>query len=809
MNKRKLANNEMHSTNFLKRAKIAVEGPLKENVIRYYLMPSLEHISAVKIVITLWSRADIQDEIIKLSTLSEGYNSSKDMNKLCQGVKNKILDMVLELSEFDVIRKILSDTINPIWQEIFDWMEYQDNRVFCNNYRYQDTQYIAVNYLDSLVWTSRGIIDYKETAKTLLAKEQLSDNNKYHLACTHCFEDDIAIIIPRVVDTVLDLWFFDIQTMVYFWTAHLTGDFTELNKMVYYYNANYKTNCSINECVFRVLACDRVDSKNPVAIKYMFNKLSDEEKSRQIVSVVKEIRNTDIQCFFLSQMNAEQQQEVFKANANHILLSFFDNWLWKDYFLPTIHHIWDIMSGLDYLRVLEGIKDSMIQHYEDVEKYNGYKAISKELWRSAPKYLKEFIFEFQNGSRGRNIFLGLLCKKNIDVIQLMLPDINDIQKKTIIFSYRSINKCYWLIINDQLDVVEMFMSSTLVSEEDINMFKQMLVKDRGHDIAVHFIQNQEWGKVEQFMQWAFKSEEEIREFKEDLAYSKICIDILETIVASNKADFEELENHFKWCSSNISIIVDQFKAEIPELFTEVICKLIEEDKYQFLEQILNWCFLNSQPQIDQFKQHFYQDHDNFEVLELVVNLVKKDNQLQSLEEFTHWCFTNEEEINKFKEWILRPTKDTLGVCIELLCKGMFKLADEFVHWCCNALQIQVCNFKNELMVYDHIDDLFEQYNHDGKILGEVIKWFNPPKEIIIQFKEKFVDSWWLKDVLAILDNYVQRQEDNLCQDIENDINDVLQDLLSNVENQCNNMINSYDNLTVNHTGTIEDTNVIL
>ncbi|KJV79728.1 hypothetical protein RHORCCE3_1856 [Rickettsia hoogstraalii str. RCCE3] len=57
------------------------------------------------------------------------------MNKLCQGVKNKILDMVLELSEFDVIRKILSDTINPIWQEIFDWMEYQDNRVFCNKYR--------------------------------------------------------------------------------------------------------------------------------------------------------------------------------------------------------------------------------------------------------------------------------------------------------------------------------------------------------------------------------------------------------------------------------------------------------------------------------------------------------------------------------------------------------------------------------------------------------------------------------------------------------------------------------------------------
>ncbi|KJW01940.1 hypothetical protein RAT170B_1738 [Rickettsia argasii T170-B] len=64
-------------------------------------------------------------------------------------------------------------------------------------------------------------------------------------------------------------------------------NFTKLNQSVRYYNANDKTNYSINECVFRVLACDRVDGKNPVAIKYMFNKLSDEEKSRQIVSVVK------------------------------------------------------------------------------------------------------------------------------------------------------------------------------------------------------------------------------------------------------------------------------------------------------------------------------------------------------------------------------------------------------------------------------------------------------------------------------------------------------------------------------------------
>lgn len=56
----------------------------------------------------------------------------------------------------------------------------------------------------------------------------------------------------------------------------------------------------------------------------------------------------------------------------------------------------------------------------------------------------------------------------------------------------------------------MFIGYTLFSRVDVECFKQALIKEKGRDIAVHFIQNKEWNKVEQFMQWAFKSEEEIR-----------------------------------------------------------------------------------------------------------------------------------------------------------------------------------------------------------------------------------------------------------------------------------------------------------
>lgn len=90
-----------------------------------------------------------------------------------------------------------------------------------------------------------------------------------------------------------------------------------------------------------------------------------------------------------------------------------------------------------------------------------------------------------------------------------------------------------------------------------------------------------------------------------------------------------------------------------------------------LDQFLNWCFLNHQQQVKQFKQNFCQNHKAFEI----VNLVEQGYQLQSLEKFVNWCFVSREEINKFKEFILQPAKDTLGVCIKLLRWDLYQIND--------------------------------------------------------------------------------------------------------------------------------------
>ena len=289
---------------------------------------------------------------------------------------------------------------------IFDWIKYQDEYVFDVDYDYKYSKSIAINYIDCLVWTARGVIDYKETAKTLLAKgEKLLDDYKYNIACNYCLEDNIAIIAPKVINTTLTLRCIKKQAMIYFWTAHITGDYSKLDEAVYFYNRNYSTNYSINEYLFKKL----IDNycTNQVAIKYIWDKLSNEAKSRQIVPAIKNTLNIDIRCFLLSQISKEVEIEVFKTSDNKgILLGFLDHWLWGQYFLPTIHHIWDIISGCDYLRVLEGIVHKMEKNHEEIEKYKQYKSIFKELWQYAPKHLKEYVFEHDNGHSCHSIFFS-------------------------------------------------------------------------------------------------------------------------------------------------------------------------------------------------------------------------------------------------------------------------------------------------------------------------------------------------------------------------------------------------------------------
>ncbi|WP_342270958.1 hypothetical protein [Candidatus Tisiphia endosymbiont of Parasteatoda lunata] len=145
--------------NTSKKQKNDIDINLAEDVIKYYLMPSLQHVSISNIIITLWNQVDIKYQIVKLFNEYED-DFYTDIYELFLKIEDKVLDKVLQLSVPDRIRKILSNIIHPTGKEIFGWIMYQDQYIFNTGYYgHQYPKSIAINYIDDLVWTARGIID--------------------------------------------------------------------------------------------------------------------------------------------------------------------------------------------------------------------------------------------------------------------------------------------------------------------------------------------------------------------------------------------------------------------------------------------------------------------------------------------------------------------------------------------------------------------------------------------------------------------------------------------------------------------------
>ncbi|WP_121542730.1 hypothetical protein [Candidatus Rickettsia colombianensi] len=194
-------------------------------------------------------------------------------------------------------------------------------------------------------------------------------------------------------------------------------------------------------------------------------------------------------------------------------------------------------------------------------------------------------------------------------------------------------------------------------------------------------------------------------------------------------------------------------------FVKLACQLLQESKFELAEQALNWGFLNNQDAINNFKAILLSKKYAVYNTELIAHLICRNDQLQSLKKLTHWCIQSENEINDFKKEILHSKEEMLGICGRLLYRNEFKLADNFVNWCCSASQELVNKFKNQFMLYNNISDIFDELDLENNNPAEVIKWFNPSLETIEKFKEKFKNEWWFENVLNQLDAFIQRQKD--------------------------------------------------
>ncbi|WP_371223473.1 hypothetical protein ACA351_07440 [Orientia tsutsugamushi] len=799
-----------------KKQRIQQNNLLDENIFKDWFMVPLKHIASTNIVIRLWINKSTINQISNL------FNNSTDIVCDWGELQNNINDKILTLCLPESITQQLISINQFIGNKLFNWLEYHDNNMLCN----KSSEYLAVNYICNIEWTPRGTINYLQTAKNILARDDngLSNDQKYQLACNYCLEDSITNYAQKVnlasylqTTSYLQTIRLHSQPMVYFWSSNMystnidstTADVKTIDALVSDYNNRNRTNIDTNTYIFNILIennCHK--AMNYVPIEYIWNRLSYEEKSKKLTLVINNINNSDFICLLLSQLDYKQQQKILQNPyfLSVTLTSFLNDLLLSDYFLPIAYNALNIMPEKSFFYLIEAVVDRIGSSlYSKIYDDNHYKFIFKELWQFAPKRLKEYVLECNDTYLIRNFIVFKLSlndeiNNDIDIVKLVLTDATAIHKYNIMFLgslNRGVKKCCDLIIKNQWNFLDTFIKLLISSTEDINTLKQELIKDHGYQITIHFYQNQEYDKAEHFLKWCLESDKKIKTFKKELASKEFSCKILESIVASNKADFIEIEEYFQWCASNDLKIINELKESIPQKwFQKVIFKLIDQDQYELLDQILNWCFSNDQEKIDNCKNSFYttkESNSYYYVSGLIYSLIEKDNSFKLLDKFVKWCFTDIQKINHFKKWILCPQDGIYNVCTYQLQKYEFELADKSVSWFAISNE-EIDLFKNKFMIAKEIKYILYNYQEELDKLQSLVKWFRPSIETIKKFKEIIFNKAYCSDFSESLDRYLQECE-NLDYNIKNDVNDTIEKLLLNVDN-----ITSNDQLAVNTIG---------
>ncbi|WP_353274480.1 hypothetical protein [Wolbachia endosymbiont (group A) of Ennomos erosarius] len=266
----------------------------------------------------------------------------------------------------------------------------------------------------------------------------------------------------------------DQQELVVLWTYDIKGEVNKLDNMI---ERRWQSKCSPYQYAFEYAAV----GGNKAATKYFLQKLTSREREESLVRSAGYVakrrcisgRNrtdfpkehyADVLCFLLSQMDEEQEAEVFKSYPRKVLKCFLD-WPWQSLFMETATRMLNFLSKEDCHYFLREMGDKMIEGNKDYD----YQKLFGEFWQQSPNARKRYVIdECASGSLLSKLF-KIKDKKNIS---LVLKDATLAEKKKIIFYREGKDICESLIYSNKWDSLKFFIQGCISSKDMMIKFKE-------------------------------------------------------------------------------------------------------------------------------------------------------------------------------------------------------------------------------------------------------------------------------------------------------------------------------------------------
>lgn len=432
----------------------------------YALKPSFEHMALIKIAVTLWNQDDIRALMAKFYFPLLG----SERREKWQEIEDKVIEKVLQLPQPGPLKEKILSFIRPIGLQILKWLEY-----------HRENCYFCIKLPNELCWTPQGTVDKKKTAGMLIKDENLDITRRYKLACIYCLENDIPELWNKIPENRRKSFYSEEdprkvrqQELVVLWTYDIKGEVARMENMI---ERRLQRKCPPCQYAFGYAAV----GGNKAATEYFLQKLTHEERKESLARYAGYVANrrcdsasnrtdlpkehyADVLCFLLSQMDEEQQIEVFKSHPYEVLKCLLD-WPWQSLFMDTANLMWDFLSEEDYDLLLRIIVDKVIDGYKDCD----YQKLFGEFWQQSPNAHKRYVI---NECASGSLLSKLLKIEDKENVRLILKDATLLEREKIISSDKGKSTCESLIYDDKWNLLKFFVQECISYKDIMVKFKK-------------------------------------------------------------------------------------------------------------------------------------------------------------------------------------------------------------------------------------------------------------------------------------------------------------------------------------------------
>lgn len=158
-------------------------------------LPSLKHITLVKVAASLWNQHDIMALVAELSKSplfskfdSIGAYIPDERKQKWQSIENKVIEKMLQLIVPTNLKEEISGYIQTVGLQILQWVVY--HLKFCD---------FDLNLMNEFCWTPQGTIDKNKTAEVLIRNDSIDIATRYKLARVYCLENGITELWNKAI----------------------------------------------------------------------------------------------------------------------------------------------------------------------------------------------------------------------------------------------------------------------------------------------------------------------------------------------------------------------------------------------------------------------------------------------------------------------------------------------------------------------------------------------------------------------------------------------------------------------------------